>query len=102
MQPVNLRVAETGVYEGCERCPRAFETTFSATMTFVQQIVAGDSWGLVTIPIIEEEPWMAFFFGSVFILVQLMVMNVILSMVVESSLKARPCGLGGACAMRMP
>jgi len=88
VHPINIRIASTGVYEGCDRCPRAFESTFSAVITFVQQIITGDSWGAVSIPIIEEEPWTGVFFGAVFVLIELMVLNVILSLVVESSLKA--------------
>eukprot|EP00429_Kryptoperidinium_foliaceum_P103827 CAMPEP_0176235468 /NCGR_PEP_ID=MMETSP0121_2-20121125/26853_1 /TAXON_ID=160619 /ORGANISM="Kryptoperidinium foliaceum, Strain CCMP 1326" /LENGTH=440 /DNA_ID=CAMNT_0017574889 /DNA_START=1 /DNA_END=1323 /DNA_ORIENTATION=+ len=88
LNPVNKRVESRGVYDGCDRCGRAFESTFSSVMTFVQQIIAGDSWGTVSIPIIEEEPATAVFFGMVFIFIQLMVLNLILSMVVESSMKA--------------
>mmetsp|Transcript_128730 Transcript_128730/g.372516 ORF Transcript_128730/g.372516 Transcript_128730/m.372516 type:complete len:579 (-) Transcript_128730:104-1840(-) len=88
LHPVNKRVAANGVYEGCERCPRAFQSTASSVLTFSQQIIAGDSWGTVSMPIIEEEPATAIFFLFVFLLISLMVMNIILSMVVEASLKA--------------
>jgi len=57
-------------------------------LTFTQQLVTGDSWGLVSIPVIEEEPVTAVFFAIVFLTTNLMILNVILSMVVESSLKA--------------
>lgn len=58
LHPINQRVAEKGLYDGCDRCPRAFESTFNAAMTFMQQIVTGDSWGQVSLPIIEEAPYM--------------------------------------------
>lgn len=88
LHPVNRRVSEKGIYDGCDRCPRAFESTANAMLTFTQQIITGDSWGTVSMPIIEEEPATAIFFILVFVLIALMVMNIILSMVVEASLKA--------------
>jgi len=88
VHPINLRVASKGIYEGCERCPRAFESTGAAALTFTQQIITGDSWGLLSIPIIEEDPKAAIFFLVVYTVLALMVLNVILSMVVESSIKA--------------
>lgn len=87
LHPVNQRVASKGVYDNCERCHRASESTISSATTFVQQIVTGDSWGTLSIPIMEEEPATAIFFAIVFSFLQLMVLNVILSMVVNTSLK---------------
>jgi len=88
LHPINMRVAEKGFYDDCERCPRAFESTFNAAMTFTQQVITGDSWGAVSLPIIEESPLAGIFIMAVFVCLNLMVMNVILSMVVDSSLKA--------------
>lgn len=51
---MNERVASKGLYDGCERCPRAFKSTFNSALTFTQQIVTGDSWGTISIPVIEE------------------------------------------------
>lgn len=88
LHPVNQRVTSQGLHDGCERCSRAFESTGSAVLTFTQQIITGDSWGAVSIPIIEEEPATVLYFMFVFIVIQLMILNIILSMVVESSIKA--------------
>uniref|UniRef100_A0A6U6HJU5 EF-hand domain-containing protein n=1 Tax=Zooxanthella nutricula TaxID=1333877 RepID=A0A6U6HJU5_9DINO len=88
VHPVNQRIAATGLYDTCDRCARAYESVPQAMLTFVQQLIAGDSWGSVSVPIIEEAPETAVFFVLVFVIVNLMVMNVILSMVVEVSLKA--------------
>jgi len=67
----------------CERCPRAYESVLQSTLTFCQQIVAGDSWGQATIPIIEAKPWTAFFFMGVYLTVAVAVMNLILGVVVN-------------------
>merc|ERR1712080_561808 len=47
LHPINKRVKANplGIYDGCERCPRAFESVFGACLTFFQTLVAGDSWG---------------------------------------------------------
>mmetsp|Transcript_101813 Transcript_101813/g.285361 ORF Transcript_101813/g.285361 Transcript_101813/m.285361 type:complete len:544 (-) Transcript_101813:68-1699(-) len=87
LHPVNQRVASKGIYEGCERCPRAFESTFSSVLTFTQQIVTGDSWGVISIPVIEEQPATMLFIGIVFTCIAMILLNIILSMVVETSLK---------------
>jgi voltage-gated sodium channel len=93
IHPLNLQIAATGYYDNCERCPRAFESTFSSTITFWQQIVAGDGWGSPTVPIIEHFPWTALYFSAVFLSVGMAIMNLILGVVVnvatESSDKFR-------------
>lgn len=88
IHPIMERVSATGVYDGCHRCPHAFADVKSSMLTFFQQIIAGDSWGLLTMPIIEEAPETTIFFGLVFISVQFTMMNVILAVIVDSSLKA--------------
>ena len=37
----------------CERCSRGFADIFSASVTIFQQIVAGDSWGAISIPLVD-------------------------------------------------
>lgn len=83
LHPLNLEVAETGVYEGCERCPRAFESVMSSNITFMQQIIAGDSWGLVSIPIIEKYPWSGVLIFCVMVTIDLGLLNLILTVIVD-------------------
>jgi hypothetical protein len=54
-----------------------------STLTFSQQIVAGDSWGQATVPLIEEYPLTAIYFLCVFLSVGFAVMNLILGVVVN-------------------
>lgn len=68
---------------GCDRCNRAYSTVFQAALTFWQQIVTGDSWGVVTIPLIEEYPGTALFFIPCFLAIGLSVMNLMLAVVVN-------------------
>jgi voltage-gated sodium channel len=83
IHPLNKDLADRGVLENCDRCPRAFSSVLNATLTFWQQIVCGDSWGQATIPIIEDQPLTAFYFMAVFLTVGVAVMNLILGVVVN-------------------
>jgi voltage-gated sodium channel len=89
IHPVNQRVADRGTYDGCERCPRAFETVWMAILTTFQTDIAGDSWGTVAVPISEESPLAWAFFVMVLVLLQMLVMNVILAAVLDSATQAR-------------
>jgi len=90
IHPLNKTVhEESSVYDGCPRCPRAYESTFQACLTFTTQIVAGDSWGRETQPIIEGYPATAVFFMSVYVSVGLAIMNLILGVVVNVATEAR-------------
>eukprot|EP00747_Dinoflagellata_sp_TGD_P183389 gnl/TRDRNA2_/TRDRNA2_38231_c0_seq1.p1 gnl/TRDRNA2_/TRDRNA2_38231_c0~~gnl/TRDRNA2_/TRDRNA2_38231_c0_seq1.p1 ORF type:complete len:473 (-),score=61.47 gnl/TRDRNA2_/TRDRNA2_38231_c0_seq1:362-1600(-) len=89
IHPINQIVTAEGLHDGCERCPRAFESVFQSFLTFVQQIVAGDSWGAVSVPIIEHTPLAGAFFMLVLVSVQLAVLNLILAATVDSASEAR-------------
>lgn len=89
VQPYNEEVAKTGVYEGCGRCPRAFKTVMDANLTFLQTIVAGDSWGRVSVPIMEMFPWTAVLFSAMLISITLGAMNLILTCIVDKAMESR-------------
>jgi len=84
IHPINRDIE----YEGCTRCPHAFATVWDSMCTFVQQVVAGDSWGVVTLPVIEAAPWTFFFFLLVLVTINLLVINLILAVVVEKAQEA--------------
>lgn len=89
IHPVNERVADAGLYQYCERCPRAYSSVAQSILTMVQVIVANDSWGLVAVPVIETEPGTAFIFMAVLISVQLGLLNLILTVIVDRAAQAR-------------
>lgn len=88
IHPINQRVALTGAYDGCARCPEAYASVRASMLTFFQQTIAGDSWGLLTIPIIEEAPATSVFFAAVYISIHFTMINVILAVIVDAALKA--------------
>jgi len=83
IHPLNKQLGERHERDQCERCPRAYESVLQSTLTFSQQIVAGDSWGQATIPVIEAFPLSALYFMGVFLTVAVAVMNLILGVVVN-------------------
>lgn len=90
IHPINKAVADNKpwLYEGCERCPRAYATVFGSMLTFWKQLVAGDSWGTLCEPIIEEAYWTSLFFMLVLVTVNLTMLNCILAVVVEAGANA--------------
>lgn len=73
----------------CDRCSRGFGSVASAGLTFFQQIVAGDSWGTISVPLIEKAPWTGPILFLVIISISLGVMNLILAVIVERATEAR-------------
>jgi len=92
LNPVNLKIAETGYYDDvdCPRCPRAFNSVSEAFFTFFQQVVVADDWGTISMPLIEASPWIAPpLLTLVFVTVNLGVLNLLLTIIVDSAQEMR-------------
>eukprot|EP00928_Gymnodinium_smaydae_P089154 TRINITY_DN73155_c0_g1_i1.p1 TRINITY_DN73155_c0_g1~~TRINITY_DN73155_c0_g1_i1.p1 ORF type:complete len:667 (-),score=122.74 TRINITY_DN73155_c0_g1_i1:97-2097(-) len=89
VQPILDELAEEGVFEGCERCPRAYSTVHDAVLTFFQQIMAGDSWGLLSLPLMERSPPCTIILFIAFIVLNLLLMNVVAAVMVDKQTQAR-------------
>lgn len=89
IHPLATELGELGHYDGCDRCVRSFESVQAAVLTLTQQLVAGDSWGTVTIPLLEHYPYTFPYFLVIFVSVHLAVLSVILAVIVDSALEAR-------------
>jgi len=91
IHPLNRELQKNGVWDAtdCARCPEAFSSVPMSMLTFIQQIVAGDSWGLVTVPIVEAYPVTIVFFLSVFVSVGLAILNLILAVIVDKAADAK-------------
>lgn len=89
LNPINQEIAASGYYDGCERCPRAFESVWQSMLTFFQQLIAGDSWGTVSVPISEASPLAWLYQAFVLVCLNLLVLNVILAAVVDAAQQAR-------------
>lgn len=86
IHPVNEKITHP---PECERCSRAYSSVADAMLTLWQQVVVGDDWGAITIPLMEKEPITTLFFTGAFFTVGMAVMNLILGVVVEVAQKAK-------------
>eukprot|EP00929_Paragymnodinium_shiwhaense_P117457 TRINITY_DN8805_c0_g5_i2.p1 TRINITY_DN8805_c0_g5~~TRINITY_DN8805_c0_g5_i2.p1 ORF type:complete len:484 (+),score=84.54 TRINITY_DN8805_c0_g5_i2:269-1720(+) len=84
IHPVVLDLVKEERFGECERCERAFGSVMAANLTFMQTVLAGDSWGLLAIPIIEEQPMTAVIFCGVLLTLVYGVMQLITAVVVDS------------------
>eukprot|EP00930_Biecheleria_cincta_P071548 TRINITY_DN59037_c0_g1_i1.p1 TRINITY_DN59037_c0_g1~~TRINITY_DN59037_c0_g1_i1.p1 ORF type:complete len:703 (-),score=129.80 TRINITY_DN59037_c0_g1_i1:45-2153(-) len=50
-------IEEKGLFSDCHDCGRSFESVMRANLTLFKTVVAGDSWGMVAVPVIEARPW---------------------------------------------
>jgi hypothetical protein len=100
IHPINLEIAEEGMYDGCERCPRAFSSVASSMLTFTQTLLAGDSWGQLAVPIVERAPLTYAYFLLVLTTTCIAAVNLILAAIVEAAQQARMKGEHELVAMR--
>eukprot|EP00434_Breviolum_minutum_P036724 symbB.v1.2.032553.t1/scaffold3922.1/size48298/5 len=73
----------------CWRCEDAFKSVYDAALTIFQQIVAGDSWGELSIPLALHQPWTAILLFAIMMTISLGCMNLILAVIVERATEAR-------------
>ena len=66
-------------WEDCDRCPDGFRGVFAASLTLFQQVIAGDSWGTISVPLVETAPWTAVLLFWILITVSLGMLNLILA-----------------------
>jgi len=74
---------------GDEECKNAFGSVYQSNLLFLQTIVAGDSFGRCTMPIMREEAWTVLFFMAVLSTVGLGALNLILSAIVDRATEVR-------------
>lgn len=86
IHPLNL---EIDYDERCPRCKEGFQTVYMASLTLFQQIVAGDSWGAISLPLAEAHPWTSPILFAILMTISLGVMNLILAVIVEKAAEAR-------------
>eukprot|EP00931_Biecheleriopsis_adriatica_P088414 TRINITY_DN62742_c0_g1_i1.p1 TRINITY_DN62742_c0_g1~~TRINITY_DN62742_c0_g1_i1.p1 ORF type:complete len:671 (+),score=148.97 TRINITY_DN62742_c0_g1_i1:64-2013(+) len=75
-----------------EWCNKAFSGIFHTMVWFFQTLIAGDSWGTCTLPVIyhpKAGPFFFWIFACVLVCVQLGFMNLILAVIVDASAATR-------------
>merc|ERR1719201_2326795 len=56
LRPLMDDVARTGVWDDCHGCAQSFDTVWESLLTFFAQVVASDSWGRVSLPLVHKHP----------------------------------------------
>jgi hypothetical protein len=70
-------------FRNCPNCHMGFSGVYTAWLTLFSQIVAGDSWGLISLPLAKAEPWTTPILFFIMMTVSLGVMNLILAVIVS-------------------
>lgn len=88
-----LHATNADVWDGktneCPRCQNAFQSVMASNLTFMKQILAGDSWGQLSLPLIEANPWTSVVIFGVFLSLELGLVNVIAAVMVDGQAQAR-------------
>jgi len=89
LHDLNVRLNEEGAHGDCARCPRAFSTVGDAMLTLTQSVIAGDSWGLIAVPLLEHSTVAFFILIPAFLSLQLGLLNVVAAVIVDRQAQAR-------------
>eukprot|EP00434_Breviolum_minutum_P038405 symbB.v1.2.034067.t1/scaffold4254.1/size42344/1 len=82
-------VQEAQYFADCEQCLRATRSVMDANLLLFKTVIAGDSWGLIAVPVIEEHPATAIIFVGSQLTLVFGVLNLIVAVVVDTFAEAR-------------
>lgn len=84
-------VKESGVeyFGDCTQCLRATSSVMEANLLLFKTVIAGDSWGQIAVPVIEDHPETAIIFVGSQLTLVFGVLNLIVAVVVDTFAEAR-------------
>jgi len=77
------------LFADCEQCVRATSTVMHANLLLFKTVIAGDSWGLIAVPVIENNPATAIIFMGSLLTLVFGVLNLIVAVIVDTFAEAR-------------
>ncbi|CAE7715655.1 Scn11a, partial [Symbiodinium pilosum] len=80
---------ERGFFVECVQCRRAVSSVMDANLLLFKTVIAGDSWGEVAVPVIQEHPSTAIIFVGSLLTLVFGVLNLIVAVVVDTFADAR-------------
>eukprot|EP00435_Cladocopium_sp_Y103_P018509 s3024_g4.t1 len=86
---VTQMVATNGALSGCHQCGRAMSSVMDANLLLFRTVIAGDSWGEIAVPVIQEHPETAIVFVGSLLSLVFGVLNLIVAVVVDTFAEAR-------------
>lgn len=76
-------------FADCEQCRRATQSVMDANLLLFKTVIAGDSWGLIAVPVIEDHPGTAIIFVGSQLTLVFGVLNLIVAVVVDTFAESR-------------
>ncbi|CAE7363006.1 SCN11A, partial [Symbiodinium necroappetens] len=89
VNPVLQDLATEGEFDDCKECKDAFATILQSNLTFLQTMLAGDSWGKVAMPVIRRQPYTAAIFVGALVSVMYGILNLVVAVIVDAAMEQR-------------
>jgi len=89
VNPVLQDLAKEGEFDDCKECKEAFATILQSNLTFLQTMLAGDSWGKVAMPVIRRQPYTAAIFVGALVSVMYGILNLVVAVIVDAAMEQR-------------
>ncbi len=80
---------DNGTFDDCPQCRRAMASVMDANLLLFKTVIAGDSWGEIAVPVIQEYPATAVIFVGSLLTLVCGILNVIVAVVVDTFADAR-------------
>eukprot|EP00434_Breviolum_minutum_P032537 symbB.v1.2.028776.t1/scaffold3081.1/size64104/4 len=77
------------IFQGCEYCLRATNSVMNSNLLLFKTVIAGDSWGSLAVPVIENHPATAIIWVGSQLTLVFGVLNLIVAVVVDTFADAR-------------
>lgn len=78
-----------GHFANCEQCRKATSSVMEANLLLFKTVIAGDGWGEIAVPVIQEHPGTAIIFVGSLLTLVFGVVNLIVAVVVDTFADAR-------------
>lgn len=78
-----------GFFTDCEQCQRAMSSVMDANLLLFKTVIAGDSWGEIAVPVIQEHPWTSVIFVGSMLTLVFGVVNLIVAVVIDTFADSR-------------
>lgn len=89
VHPIVQEIYERDGFEDCVQCQRATGSVMDANLLLFKTVIAGDSWGLIAVPVIEAYPLTAVIFCGSLLTLVFGVLNMIVAVVVDTFAEVR-------------
>jgi hypothetical protein len=89
IKPVHKDLEEDGAFAHCDACSGAFDTVAASFQTWFYIVFIGDLWSDLVVPLGKERGFIIVIFFAGFIGINLGIMNLILTVIVDRAAEAR-------------